>query len=221
MSDRLRARHAGLGLFVLLSFLTTSVSAKDLVSNRYGFQLPIPPGFREHDSDVSNLIAEYTESGATRGSYPITLDVRHTGSNYNAADKSAVSNLRSQKDWKATSQTRRWKDIDLQVVRRELAVSSTESYVNYAIVFPLKDEGVMLLVQGLKSREDEVAKVFDDTVRKFVNLKPYVTVVSGPMATDEGYSVFQVIANVLLPVATGVIVLVLFMKARKARAKTA
>jgi hypothetical protein len=111
--------------------------------------------------------------------------------------------------------------MDLQVMRRELAISSTESYVNYTIVFPLKDEGVAVVVQGLKDREDEVVKVFDDAVRKFANLKPYSTVVNSPMATDEGYSIFQVVANILLPVATCVIVIVLFMKARKVRAKAA
>ena len=42
--------------------------------------------------------------------------------------------------------------------------------------FPLTDEGIIVFVQGQKSRESEVVKVFDSCVREFVNLKPYIHV---------------------------------------------
>ena len=46
----------------------------------------------------------------------------------------------------------------------------------YAIVFPLADEGVNVVVQGQKSREKEVVRVFDSCIQQFINLKPYVAV---------------------------------------------
>src|SRR5262245_57956610 len=83
MSDSLRAGRVGLALLLSLLLQRQSVLAKDLVSNKYGFQLSIPTGFREQSVDVHaiqymrrlfaklDLIIEYVETAPTRGSYPI------------------------------------------------------------------------------------------------------------------------------------------------------
>jgi hypothetical protein len=220
MSDSLRAGRVGFALFLLFLFLRQPVLAKDLVSNKYGFQLSVPDGYREQSADVPNLIIEYVETGSSHGSYPITMDIRRTGPNYSPADRSTLTRLLRQKRWESTLQSRHWKELELQVLRQEMAVSSSEAYVKYSIIFPLSGEGIIVSVQGLKSRDTEVTKVFDDSVQKFVNLKPYAAVVAGPMAT-EGHSIVQILINLLLPVATVAIVLLLFMKARKARTQAA
>jgi hypothetical protein len=93
--------------------------------------------------------------------------------------------------------------------------------VNYVIIFPLTGEGILLNVQGLKDRETEVMKVFDDSVQKFVNLKPYATVVANPMASEEGHSIVQTLINLSLSAATVAIAFLLFAKARKGRTQTA
>jgi hypothetical protein len=221
MSDSLRAGRVGLALFICCLLLKQPGLAKDLVSNKYGFQLSIPDGYREQSADVPNLIIQYVEIEPTRGSYPITMGIRRTGPTYSPVDKSAISKLVGEKGWESTFQSRHWKELDLQVMRQEIAISSSETYVNYAIIFPLTGEGIVLNVQGLKDRETEITKVFDDSVQKFVNLKPYSTAVASPIVTEEGRSVVQVLINLLLPAATGAIVLLLFMKARKARAQAA
>lgn len=220
MSDSPRAARVGLALSIFFLLLPQSGLAKDLVSNKYGFQLSIPDGYREQSADVPNLIIQYVEIGPMRGSYPITMGVRRTGPAYVPADKSAISKLAGQKGWESTFQSRRWKELDLQVMRQEMAVSSSETYVNYAIIFPLTGEGIVLNVQGLKDRETEVTQLFDDSVQKFVNLKPYATVVASPMATEGGHSILQVLINLFLSLVTVAIVFLLFTKARKTRGQT-
>jgi hypothetical protein len=103
-------------------------------------------------------------------------------------------------------------------MRQEIAVSSTDMYVSYTIVFPLVGEGVILVVQGKKDREKEVVKVFDNCIRQFVNMKPY-SAVSAIGVGEETHSIFQVAANVFFPVVTGAIVIFWIMKVRKARSK--
>jgi hypothetical protein len=44
----------------------------------------------------------------------------------------------------------------------------------YVTVFPLKGEGVVLIVRGPKSRSEEVLNAFNELVASFVNLKPYL-----------------------------------------------
>ncbi len=221
MANSLCIRRIGVVFFAIGVVLSPCARAKELVSNRYGFQLSIPPGFREHSSDVLNIIAEYVESDPAGGGYPITIDVRHTGTNYNAADKTAMYYLPRQKGWNSTLETRRWKDMDLQVIRQDITISSSQVYLSYTIVFPLIDEGVIVVVQGQKSREKEVLKVFDDTIRQFANLKPYVPVKLGAMAGEESHSFVQTLFNVLLPVITGAIILFWIAKVRKAKSKAA
>jgi hypothetical protein len=218
MVRRPNAIRIGLALFAVAAFLLPSVRANEFVSNRYGFQTMIPLGFREQHSDVSNIIVEYIESDSHGGGHPITIDIRHTGPNFNPADQTAVSNLTTQKDWTSSLETRHWKELDLPVIRQEIAVSSTQSYVNLTIIFPLKGEGVIVCVQGLKSREKEVVKVFDDSVRQFVNFKPYITVVASPLGAAEKQSLVQkLLANVLLPAATGALVIFWIARVRKAK----
>lgn len=219
MASSLNFRRIGLALLAAIASLPPAVRAKEFVSNQYGFQISIPVGFREQHSDVLNVIVEYVEAQSEVGSYPITIDIRHTGPKYNPADKTAISFLPRQKGWTSTLETRRWKDMDLQVVRQEIAVSSTQVYVSYTIIFPLTDEGIVLVVQGLKSREKEVLKVFENCIQKFVNLKPYVTVAASAQSGEDTHSVAQVLANILLPVVTGALVLFWFAKVRKAKSK--
>jgi len=212
------AMRIGLIFFLVVALLVPPVRAKEFTSNQYGFQMTIPTGYREQPSLVLNSIVEYIESEVPGGGYPITIDIRHTGPGYNPADKTAVSQLPRQKGWSSSLETRRWKDMELQVIRQEIDVSSIESYVSFMIVFPLKDEGIIVTVQGLKKREKEIAKVFDDTVRQFVNLKPYSKVVASVTLEDEDKSiVHKLLANFLLPVATGALVVFWIAKVRKAK----
>jgi hypothetical protein len=88
-------------------------------------------------------------------------------------------------------------------------------------VFPLKDEGVILAVQGDKSREKEVVKVFEDSIRQFVNLKSYVTDVGNSQSGQESTFVTRMLSNVLLPGVTGALILFWLAKVKKARAKAA
>jgi hypothetical protein len=217
MSDSLRAGRFAVALFLLLLFLKQSVVAKVLVSNKYGFQLSIPAGFREQSADSPNLIIRYAETEPTQGDYPITIDIRRTGPAYNPADRSAMSRLVGQNGWENSFQSRHWKELDLQVMRQEMSLSPSETYVNYAIIFPLKGEGIVVSVQGLKGRETEVTKVFDESVEKFVNLKPYAAVIASSMGADEGHSTIQVLINFVLSLVTVAIVFLVFTKARKAR----
>src|SRR4051812_23541906 len=144
MANSLNFRRIGLALFALITCLPSAARAKELTSNQYGFQLSLPPGFREQHADVLNIIAEYVEPKSDSGGYPITIDIRHTGPKYNPADKTQTYYLPRQKGWTSTLETRRWKDMDLQVIRQEITVSSTQVYVSYTIVFPLTDEGVIM-----------------------------------------------------------------------------
>jgi hypothetical protein len=219
MANSLSIGRIGLALFAISLVLSPCARAKELVSNQYGFQLSIPPGFREHSSDVLNIIVEYIESDPAGGGYPITIDIRHTGTNYNAADKTAMYYLPRQKGWDSSLETRHWKDLDLQVIRQDIAISSSQVYLSYTIVFPLRDEGVIVVVQGQKNREKEVRKVFDDAVRQFVNLKPYIPVKPSAMAGEESHSFVQMLFNILLPVISGAIILFWITKVRKAKSK--
>jgi len=110
--------------------------------------------------------------------------------------------------------------LKLRVVRQELAVSSGDMDVNYAIVFPLADEGIVVRVRGQKSREKEVVKVFDNCIRQFVNTKPYVPVLGDATSGGVVQKILHVLTNVLLPVVTGAIVLFWIARVRKARFKT-
>lgn len=212
------AMRIGLAFVVGAALLPPPVRAKEFASNRYGFQITVPAGFREQPADAANSVVKYVESDAPGGGHPTLIDIRHAGPKINPADRNAVSNLARQKGWASSLETRRWKEMDLQVLRQEISVSSTESYVNFTVMIPIKDEGVIVVVQGIKSREKEVVKVFDDSVQQFVNLKPYATVVGPAQSGEEKASLVQkLIANVLLPVTTGAIVVFWIAKVRKAK----
>jgi hypothetical protein len=220
MANSLCFRRIGLALFAAVTFLPPAVRAKEFVSNQYGFQISLPPGFREQRADVVNIIAEFIEPQSDIGVSPIIIGIGHTGSNYNPADNASSTKPSDQKGSTSSLDTRQWKDLKLQVIRQELAVSSSDMDVKYAIVFPLADEGVVVRVQGQKSREKEVVKVFDSCIRQFVNLKPYVAVSGNAKSGDIAHKILQVLTNVLLVVVTGAIVLFWIARVRKARFKT-
>ena len=52
---------------LLLSPFCRLVRAKDFVSNPYGFQISLPPGFREQRADVVNIVAEFIEPQSDSG----------------------------------------------------------------------------------------------------------------------------------------------------------
>src|SRR5205823_60392 len=110
-------------------------------------------------------------------------------------------------------------DLELLAIRQEAVRSASDRYVCYSIVFPLNDDGINLVVQGQKSREKEVARVFDNCIQQFVNLKPYVAVAANGQPIEEINALERVLANVVLPVVTGAIALIWIMKVRKARSK--
>jgi hypothetical protein len=219
MSNGVSFGRIGFALFAVVAFLPSAVRAKDFVSNPYGFQISLPPGFREQRADVVNIIAEFIEPQSDSGETPITIDIRHTGKNYNPADKTAIPDLPRQNISTSTSQTRQWRDLELPALRQETAASASEPYVIYAIVFPLTDEGVNVVVHGQKSREKEVAKVFDSCVQQFINLKPYVAVAANGLPVEQAHPIDRLLSNVLLPVVTSAVVIFWIIRVRKARSK--
>jgi hypothetical protein len=221
MSNGVNFGRIGFALFALVAFLSPAVRAKDFVSNPYGFQISLPPGFREQRADVVNIVAEFIEPQSDAGEIPITIDIRHTGKNYNPADKTAIPDLPRQKSSASTSEKRRWRDLELLAIRQESAAAASEPFVIYAIVFPLRDEGVNVVVQGQKSREKEVARVFDSCVQQFINLKPYVAVGADGQPVEQANTIDRLISNVLLPVVTGVVVIFFLVRIRKAHSKAA
>jgi hypothetical protein len=218
MANSLNLRRIGVALLVFFGFLPIA-HAKDFVSNEYGFQIALPPGYREKHADVVNLIAEFIEPQSGDEVPPITIDFRHTGPNYNAADKTAIPDLPRQKSSTSTSEKRRWRDLELLAIRHEAARSASDPYVFYSIVFPITGDGVNLVVEGQKSREKEVARVFDNCVQQFVNLKPYVAVGANGQSVEQPHPIERVFANVVLPVVTGAIALIWIVRVRKARLK--
>jgi|tagenome__1003787_1003787.scaffolds.fasta_scaffold20542375_2 hypothetical protein len=220
MSSGVNCGRIGIALFAVLSFLPTGIRAKDFISNPFGFQISLPPGYREQHSDVVNLIAEFIEPQSNTGEAPITIDIRHTGKNFNPADKTAIPDLPRQKSSTSTSEKRQWRDLELPVIRQESAPSASDRYVYYSIVFPLNDDGINLIVQGQKEREKDVARVFDNCVQQFVNLKPYVAVAANGQPV-EVHTMERILANVVLPVVTGAIALIWIVKVRKARSRAA
>jgi hypothetical protein len=219
MSNGVNFGRIGFALFAVAVFLPSTVRARDFVSNPYGFQISLPPGFREQRADVVNIVAEFIEPQSDAGEIPITIDIRHTGKNYNPADKTAIPDLPREKSSGSTSEKRRWKDLELLAIRQETAASANEPFVIYAIVFPLRDEGVNVVVQGQKSREREVARVFDSCIQQFINLKPYVAVGADGQPIEQASSIDRLISNVLLPVLTGVVVIFFLVRVRKRRSK--
>jgi hypothetical protein len=219
MADSLCFRRIGLALFAVITFLLPAVRAKEFTSNQYGFQISLPPGFREQRADVVNIIAEFIEPQSDIGVSPIIIGIGHTGSNYNPADNALSTKPSGQNGSTSSRDTRQWKDLKLQVIRQELAVSSSDLDVNYAIVFPLADEGIVVRVRGQKSREKEVVKVFDSCIRQFVNMKPYVAVSGNAVSGGVAHNLLQVLTNILLPVVTGALVLFWIARVRKARLK--
>src|SRR3954470_10237138 len=198
MANSLSFRRIGFALVAVITFLPPAIRAKEFVSNKYGFQISLPPGFREQHADAVNIIAEFIEPQSEAGGYPITIDIRHTGSNYNPSGKTDASNVPLQKAKTRSSETRRWRDLDLQVVRQELAASS-DVYVNYTIVFPLVDDGIMVFAQGEKSRDKEIVRIFDSCIRQFVNLNPYAAVTEDGQLVEGTHSIGQVLETVFLP----------------------
>jgi hypothetical protein len=221
MSDGVNFGRIGFVLFAVVAFLPPAARAKDFVSNPYGFQIALPPGYREQHSDVANVNAEFIEPQSDSGEAPIMIDIRHTGKNYNPADKAAIPDLPHQKSSTSTSETRHWRDLELPAIRQETAASESDRHVSYSIVFPLADEGVNIVVQGQKSREREVARVFDNCIQQFVNLKPYVAVTANGQPVDEAHPIERLFSNVLLPVVTSAIVAFWIIRVRKARSKAA
>jgi hypothetical protein len=222
MSNGVYFGRIGLVLFAAIAFPPSAALAKDFVSNPYGFQIALPPGYREQHSDVVNIIAEFVEPQSDTGEAPLTIDIRHTGTNYNPADKAAIPDLPGEKILASTSETRHWRDLELPAVRQETAAASaSDRYVVYSIVFPVADEGVNVVVRGQKSREREVARVFDNCVGQFINLKPYVAVTANGQPVDEAHPIERLLSNVLLPVVTSAIVAFWIIRVRKARSKAA
>jgi hypothetical protein len=221
MSNGVNCRRIGFALFAAIAFLPSAVRAKEFVSNPYGFQMTLPPGFREQRADVVNIVAEFIEPQSEAGEVPITIDIRHTGKNYNPADKATIPDLPRQKSSASTSEKRRWKDLELLTIRQEAAVSGSEPFVIYAIVFPLADEGINVVVQGQKSREKEVVRVFDGCVQQFINLKQYVAVTAEGQPAEQVGGIERLISNVLLPVVTGIVVLFFLVRIRKGQSKAA
>jgi hypothetical protein len=220
MANSLSFRRIGLALFAVITFLPPGIRAKEFVSNKYGFQISLPPGYREQPADALNTIAEFIEPQSDIGVSPIIIGIGHTGSNYNPADNASSTKPSGQKGSTSSPVTRQWKDLKLQVFRQELAVSSSDLDVSYAIVFPLADDGILVRVRGQKSREKEVTKVFDNCIRQFVNMKPYVPVSGDATSGGVVQKLLQVLTNVLLPLVTGAIVLFWIARVRKARFKT-
>jgi hypothetical protein len=221
MSNGVNFGRIGFGLFVVSAFLPPVVRAKDFISSPYGFQIALPPGFREQHSDVVNVIAEFVEPLSDNGEAPITIAIRHTGKNYNPGDKTAIAELPRQKNAVSSSEKRQWKDLELLAIRQETATPASDRYVVYSIVFPIVDEAVNLVVQGQKSREKEVARVFDSCVGQFVNLKPYVAVTADGQLVEQVPPIERLLANVLLPVVTSAVVAFWIIRVRKARSKAA
>jgi hypothetical protein len=221
MSNGVCFGRIGFAFFAAIAFLPTAVRGKDFISNPYGFQIALPPGYREQHSEVVNIIAEFIEPQSDTGEAPITIDIRHTGPNYNPAEKAAIPDLPRQKSSTSTSETRHWKDLELPAIRQETAASANDRHVVYSIVFPLADEGVNLVVHGQKSRAKEVARVFDNCVQQFVNLKPYVAVTANGQPVDEAHPIERLFSNVLLPVVTSAVVAFVIFRIRKARSRAA
>src|SRR4051812_22888433 len=97
MANSLSFRRIAFAFFAVTTFLPQTICAKEFVSNKYGFQITLPPGFREQRADAVNIIAEFIEPQSEGGGYPITIDIRHTGSNYNPSAKADAPNAPPQK----------------------------------------------------------------------------------------------------------------------------
>src|SRR5436190_1523130 len=121
MAVCLYAGRMGPAIFALTAFLSLGVYGDEFVSKRYGFRFAIPAGFRQQSADVVNLIAEFAERNPAADGSSIKIDIQHTELFYNPAEKIDSSQLPRKEGWSLSVQARRWKDMELQVIRREIA----------------------------------------------------------------------------------------------------
>src|SRR5258708_37388955 len=124
MANSLCFRRIGLALFAVITFLPPAVRAKEFTANQYGFQISLPPGFREQRTDVVNIIAEFIEPQSDIGVSPIIIGIGHTGSNYNPAYNTEITKPSGQKGSTNSPHHRQWNDLKVEVIRPELTASS-------------------------------------------------------------------------------------------------
>jgi hypothetical protein len=221
MAFSLTARRIALAfLCAAITFPVPAVRAKDFVSNPHGFRFTIPSGFRERPIDISNGITSFIEADWVGGDDPIRIDIRHSGPGYNpAAEPIELAQLKQQKGSTHSLQPRPWKNLELQVVRQEIAISSSKAFVAYVVVFPLVDIGIIINVQGPKKREPEVVQVFGEAFRGFVNTKP-AAAVSARLSGGISSSIVEMLINVLVPVAMGALIVFWAVRIRKSRSRS-
>jgi len=91
--------------------------------------------------------------------------------------------------------------------------------VAYIIIFPLKEEAVHLIVQGSKTREDEVLRVFEESVQSLVNLRPYVVSIERTKPGKVTHAVIDFVFGIVLPIAISILTLGLLVRFGNSQAK--
>jgi hypothetical protein len=213
----LRAARSGIAaLLILTLFLGTTVYAEEFESEQFGFRFKVPDGFHERADGMPNTIKLFAEDEATANGYLIAIYIQSLGELVLPSVDIDPARLPQREGLRLSLEKRHWQEIDLQVVRQD-GIIGNRSVVGYVIQFPLQDEGIQIRVQGPKDREQDVLNTFDQALRGFVNLKPYI-VSSEPIgpgkATRAVYSFLLKFVPACVSVALMALLLVLIRRSQ-------
>jgi hypothetical protein len=181
-------------------------NAAEFLSKQYGFRFAVPSGFDEMPDDAPRAIKTFIDRSKGLSDWPITIRVKRAGGEFNASYKIDISKFKNSDSSKYSLETRHWQEIDLEVLRSEMELfpndpSLRHVNIDLVIVFPLKNEGVVLEVHGPISRVQEILHAFNESVQSFTSLKPYIVgdVTYYPRTMTR--SALEFAANYILPLA--------------------
>jgi hypothetical protein len=220
MANNFRASCILLALAVSTPLLANAVRAEEFVSDQYGFRFRIPDGFHERTDDTPMTLRMFAEDEEQVDGYLITIHFQHLGQVVDPSQRLDPAELPHNDGLTLSLETRPWRELELQVIRQDATIAPDMQFIGYLVQIPLKDEAVQIRVQGPKSREEEILRVFNESVRGFVNTKTYVVKSEAVRPGKATHAIMQFIGAIVAPCITVAIIILFLILARHSKSKS-
>jgi hypothetical protein len=212
------ASRRALALAAIVALSAVALRAEEFVSEQYGFRFEVPTGFEEWPDSTPITVKAFAEVEPDDG-HSISIQLQHLGQEVNPSHRMDQAELPQSENLRLSLETRRWLKTELQVIRQDGRIPPGVEVVGYLIQFPLRDDAIQIRVQGPKSREGEISKVFDQSIQSFVNLKPYIVSVERVEPGIATRAVTRLLSLLVIPCILVLMLAFFVVRIRKSQAR--
>ena len=157
--------------FLLALGYYNQLFGNEIVNEKYGFRFEVPKEFEEFDYETPKSLITFIRGEKGNPQSSIFLRISRVGKLIDPTKQPKLSETFKKMGFTYKTETRTWQGIELRVLNIQ---DVDKKYVIYTAPLPLANEAVELQVEGPVHRKQEILDVFDESIRSFKNLKPFV-----------------------------------------------